>query len=112
MGRLIALASGALSGAVFLGAGGRFAMYLFALARARPPLFSARGSLNVVLAGAIAGTIGGLILALTEPILPNAYWCGASSSRCSVTSLRCRDSVRQMGWSLGCLHRCSSHMGS
>ena len=66
----IALATGAVSGAIFLGAGGRFAMFLFAIATARSSVFSLRGSLNVVFAGAIAGTIGGLVLALTDRLLP------------------------------------------
>lgn len=66
----IALATGAVSGAVFLGAGGRFAMYLFTIATGRPSVFSMSGSLNVVLAGTVAGTLGGLVLGLTEPLLP------------------------------------------
>ena len=66
----IALAAGAASGAVFLGAGGRFAMHLFAVATARPSMFTLGGSLNVVFAGAIAGTLGGVLLALTARFLP------------------------------------------
>ena len=74
---LIALAVGAASGAVFLGAGGRFAMYLFATATARVSVFTVRGALNVVLAGAIAGAVGGLLLALTDRILPKQFlWRG------------------------------------
>ncbi len=68
----IAFGAGALTGAAFLGAGGRFAMYLFAIVTARSSVFSLRGSLNVVFAGALAGAIGGLVLALTERFLPRA----------------------------------------
>ena len=66
----IALATGAVSGAVLLGAGGRFAMHLFALATARTSVFTLGGSLNVVFAGAMAGSIGGLVLAITDRFLP------------------------------------------
>jgi hypothetical protein len=46
-------------------------MYLFAIATARSSVFSLGGSLSVVFAGAIAGTVGGLVLALTDRLLPN-----------------------------------------
>lgn len=45
-------------------------MYLFAVTTGRPSVFSVSGSLNVVFAGTVAGTLGGLVLALTEPLLP------------------------------------------
>jgi hypothetical protein len=67
---VVAMAAGAASGAVFLGGGGRFAMYLFAIITARSSVFTLRGSLNVVLAGAVAGTVGGLLLALADRFLP------------------------------------------
>src|SRR6266705_1024627 len=50
---------GAATGALFLGAGGRLVMRLFALATGRFPTFSVRGARNVVLAGAMAGALGG-----------------------------------------------------
>jgi hypothetical protein len=66
----ISLLTGAATGATLLGAGGRFAMYLFAVATDRASVFTVGGSLNVVFAGAIAGTVGGLLLALTRRFLP------------------------------------------
>ena len=45
-------------------------MHAFALATARSAGFTLRGSLNVVFAGAIAGAIGGLLLAVVERFLP------------------------------------------
>src|SRR5690348_4228997 len=66
----ISLAAGAATGATLLGAGGRFAMYLFAVTTERASVFTFGGSLNVVFAGAIAGTVGGLLLALTRRFLP------------------------------------------
>lgn len=76
---VIALIAGAASGAEFLGAGGRFAMHLFAVVTARPSVFTLGGSLNVVFAGAIAGTVGGLVLALTARFLPRRLvWCGGA----------------------------------
>jgi hypothetical protein len=53
---------GALAGALFLGAGGRLAMRLFALSSRPAVVLTLRGTLTVVLAGAIAGAIGGLML--------------------------------------------------
>lgn len=67
-----ALLFGAVSGAVFLGAGGRLVMRLFALATARPPAFTVLGSLNVLVAGAIAGATGGLVLLVLQRFLPKA----------------------------------------
>lgn len=61
---------GAASGAIFLGAGGRLVMHVFALATARPPAFTLRGSLMVVFAGAIAGALGGVLLAVSERFMP------------------------------------------
>ncbi len=65
---------GAASGALFLGAGGRLVMRAFALASAQPPVFSPRGTLNVVLAGAIAGLAGGVLLAVVGRFLPARIW--------------------------------------
>ena len=65
---------GAASGALFLGAGGRLVMRLFALATGRFPTFSVRGALNVVLAGAMAGAVGGLILFALARWLPKPPW--------------------------------------
>ncbi len=68
------LTLGAGTGALFLGLGGRLVMHAFALATARSGSFTLRGSLNVVFAGAIAGAIGGLLLALIERFLPKRPW--------------------------------------
>ncbi len=65
---------GAASGALFLGAGGRLVMRLVALATGRFPTFSVHGTLNVVLAGAIAGAVGGLILFALVRWLPKPPW--------------------------------------
>ncbi len=69
-----ALLLGAASGAVFLGAGGRLVMHVFALATARSAAFTLRGSLMVVFAGAIAGALGGVLLAVTERFMPKRPW--------------------------------------
>jgi len=58
------------SGALFLGVGGRLVMHAFALATAQSAGFTLRGSLNVVFAGAIGGAIGGLVLAAIDRFLP------------------------------------------
>src|SRR5213594_58048 len=60
---------GAATGALCLGAGGRLAMRLFALATAPPGAFSLRGTLNVIVAGAVAGIAGGVLLLLTGRFL-------------------------------------------
>src|SRR5437773_5277420 len=70
----LALLLGAATGALFLGAGGRLVMRLFALATGRFPTFSVRGTLNVVLAGAIAGAVGGVILFALARRLPKRAW--------------------------------------
>jgi len=69
-----AVVAGAATGALFLGVGGRLAMHAFALATARSAGFTVRGSLNVVFAGAIAGAIGGLLLAVIARFLPQQRW--------------------------------------
>jgi uncharacterized membrane protein YkvI len=65
---------GAATGGTFLGAGGRLVMRLFALATARPPGFGLRGTLNVILAGAIAGMVGALLLIAVRRFLPARLW--------------------------------------
>ena len=74
-----ALVLGALSGAVFLGMGGRLAMRLFALATTRSAGFTLRGSLNVVFAGAIVGAVGGVLVVATDRFLPKRLWVRALS---------------------------------
>ena len=69
-----ALLLGAATGAVFLGVGGRLVMHAFALATARSAGFTLRGSLNVVFAGAMAGAMGGILLAVIERFLPRRRW--------------------------------------
>ena len=49
-------------------------MHAFALATVRSAGFTVRGSLNVVFAGAIAGAIGGLLLAAVERFLTPRLW--------------------------------------
>ena len=62
--------TGAACGALFLGAGGRLAMFGFALATGRPAVVTLSGSLNVVIAGATAGGLGGLLLPFAFRVLP------------------------------------------
>ncbi len=69
-----ALFLGAATGAVFLGAGGRLVMHAFALATTGSGGFTLRGSLNVVFAGALAGAIGGILLAVIDRFLPQRLW--------------------------------------
>jgi len=69
-----ALVAGATAGAFCLGVGGRLAMHAFALATAPSAGFTVRGSLNVVFAGAIAGAIDGLLLAVIERFLSPRLW--------------------------------------
>ena len=70
----LAVVLGAATGALCLGVGGRLAMHGFALATTRSAGFTVRGSLNVVFAGAIAGAIGGLLLAVIERFLTQRLW--------------------------------------
>ena len=69
-----ALLLGAGSGAVFLGAGGRFVMHVFALTTGRSTGFTLRASLTVMVAGAVAGALGGALLAVTERFMPQRLW--------------------------------------
>ncbi len=66
--------AGALAGTIFLGAGGRVAMALFALATGRSPGFTLGGTLSVILSGAIAGVVGGVVLAAVDRLLPRTTW--------------------------------------
>lgn len=65
-----ALLIGTITGALFLGVGGRLAMRGLALASGTPPGFSFGGTLSVVLSGAIAGVIGGILLFAAAQFLP------------------------------------------
>jgi len=49
-------------------------MHAFALATARTGAFTLRGSVTVVLFGAIAGAIGGLLFAMVERFMPQRLW--------------------------------------
>jgi hypothetical protein len=71
---LFAILAGAAAGAAVLGAGGRLAMSLFAIATGRPSVFTFGGSMSVVLSGAIAGAVGGLVLAVTYRFLRGGVW--------------------------------------
>ena len=57
-----ALFIGTITGALFLGVGGRLVMRGLAIASGRPAGFSFGGTFSVVLSGAIAGVIGGVLL--------------------------------------------------
>ena len=70
----ITLLLGAAIGAVCLGLGGRLAMRGFALATARASAFTLRGTLNVMFAGAIAGSIGGVLFLVVGRFLPARIW--------------------------------------
>ncbi len=59
---LAALLVGTATGALFLGLGGRLVMRALALAAGRPPGSSFGGTFSVVLSGAIAGFVGGVLL--------------------------------------------------
>ena len=60
---------GALAGALFLGLGGRTAMYVFARATGREPHITASGALTVMLYGLAFGTGLGLVRWLVTPVL-------------------------------------------
>ena len=49
-------------------------MSLFATASGRPSAFTFGGSMSVVFAGAIAGAVGGLLLALVHRFLRGGLW--------------------------------------
>jgi len=70
----ITLLLGAAIGAVCLGLGGRLAMRGFALATARASAFTLRGTLNVMFAGAIAGSLGGVLFLVVGRFLPARIW--------------------------------------
>jgi hypothetical protein len=70
----VAILAGAAVGAVLLGAGGRLVMSIFAIAIGRPSVFTFGGSMSVVLSGAMAGAIGGLLLALVHRFLRGGLW--------------------------------------
>jgi hypothetical protein len=75
-----ALVTGALLGALLLGAGGRLAMRLFALAAGRPAAFTASGTLRVVLYGAAFGLVAGALYALLRQFLGRSrLWTRAPS---------------------------------
>jgi hypothetical protein len=80
----LALGIGTGSGALLLGVGGRFAMRLIALAGGRPGSFSLRGTLTVVLAGAVAGLVGGVLFWAVQRYLP-----GHTLSRGAVFGILC-----------------------
>ena len=70
----ITLLLGAAIGAVCLGLGGRLAMRGFALATARASAVTLRGTLNVMFAGAIAGSLGGVLFLVVGRFLPARIW--------------------------------------
>ena len=71
--RLRDVAVGAGVGALVLGIGGRSAMRGIAILSGAPPSFSFGGSLRVVLLGALAGLVGGLILLGLRALLPKRW---------------------------------------
>jgi hypothetical protein len=69
---LVALATGAISGAVILGLAGRAAMAVVAAAVGLPANLSAPGVPEVVAVGAILGAAGGLAVLLARKLLPKS----------------------------------------
>jgi len=67
---LTALLVGTATGALFLGVGGRLVMRAFGLATGRPSGFSVGGTFSVILWGAIAGFVGGMLLVAAARFLP------------------------------------------
>lgn len=65
-----ALLIGTITGALFLGVGGRLVMRGLALAASTPPGFSFGGTFSVVLSGAIAGVIGSVLLFAAAQFVP------------------------------------------
>jgi len=65
-----ALLIGTITGALFLGVGGRLVMRGLALASGRPSGFSFGGTFSVILSGAIAGVIGGILLVAAAQFVP------------------------------------------
>jgi hypothetical protein len=68
----LALAAGALAGALVLGVGGRLLMAIVALLAGGQPSFSLGGSLEVLVVGTGYGVVGGLLL----PLLPRTAGAG------------------------------------
>ena len=65
---------GAAVGLPVLGAGGRVAMRLIALASHAPPAFTPRGTTTVLVAGLASGVAGGLLYATICHFLPRPRW--------------------------------------
>lgn len=65
-----ALLIGTITGALFLGVGGRLVMRGLAVASGRPSGFSVGGTLSVIVSGAIAGVIGGILLFAFAQFVP------------------------------------------
>lgn len=65
-----ALLIGTITGALFLGVGGRLVMRGLAVASGRPSGFSFGGTFSVIVAGAIAGVIGGILLFAAAQVVP------------------------------------------
>jgi hypothetical protein len=73
-------ALGSIAGALCLGAGGRVAMWTFAVATGRPPVVTLGGTLTVVAAGSVAGLLGGIPFGLLVLRLPESVaWRGLLS---------------------------------
>ena len=67
---LTALLVGTATGTLFLGVGGRLVMRGLALAAGRPSGFSFGGTFSVILSGAIAGFVGGVLLFVAARLVP------------------------------------------
>lgn len=65
-----ALLVGTVTGALLLGVGGRFVMRALAVASGTPSGFSIGGTFSVILSGAIAGVVGGLLLFAAAQFVP------------------------------------------
>lgn len=67
---LTALLIGTVTGTLFLGVGGRLVMRALALAAGTPPGFSFGGTFSVIVSGAIAGFVGGVLLFVAARFVP------------------------------------------
>jgi hypothetical protein len=66
------LLAAVLSGAVFLGIGGRIAMRVLALAVGRPTNFGTGATAGIILIGAVLGLVGGIAFAIVASRLPGS----------------------------------------
>ena len=70
---LFAIFAGSVAGVLTLGAGGRLAMYAFALATDRPPVWTFEGTLTVLFFGLWIGAAGALLRCAAACWLPERW---------------------------------------